>query len=73
MGCLWSNKYRFLDNLWARERDLQRLEATLKTREEFNITLNEEKYQFNLREVSYCGQVFKKSGVKPDKLKIKAF
>ena len=54
-----------------REHD-RRLEATLQKCEEINLTLNEQKCKFNVKQVSYCGHKFTKDGVKPDDSKIKA-
>ncbi|XP_028411675.1 uncharacterized protein K02A2.6-like [Dendronephthya gigantea] len=49
-----------------------RLEATLQRCEEINLTLNLDKCKFKMNEVSYCGHIFTKDGVKPDESKIKA-
>ena len=49
-----------------------RLEATLQRCEEINLTLNVNKCKFKVDEVSYCGHIFTKDGVKPCESKIKA-
>ena len=49
----------------------RRLEATLQKCEEINLTLNEQKCKFKVKQVSYCGHKFTKDGVKPDDSKIK--
>ena len=50
----------------------QRLQAAIHRCEKINLTLNEEKCEFNVDEVCYCGHYFTKDGVKPDISKIRA-
>ena len=50
----------------------QRLEAAVQICEKINLTLNEEKCEFNVGEVCYCGHYFTKDVVKPDVSKIRA-
>ena len=50
----------------------QRLEAAVQRCKKINLTLNEEKCEFNVGEVCYCGHYFTKDGVKPDVSKIRA-
>ena len=50
----------------------ERLEAVLKRCGEINLTLNREKCQFRVREVSYIGHILNSNGVQPDPEKVRA-
>ncbi|CAB3992300.1 Hypothetical predicted protein [Paramuricea clavata] len=50
----------------------ERLMNTLQRCEEINLTLNKEKCEFRVKEVTYIGHKLTREGVKPDEQKVKA-
>lgn len=49
----------------------QGLEAVLQRCKWMNLTLNKEKCEFNVKEVTYFGQKLVKNGIKPDEEKLR--
>ena len=50
----------------SQEEHDEQLEAVLKRCEEINLTLNKEKCQFRVPEVTYIGHILNSKGVQPD-------
>ena len=56
----------------SQEEHNERLEAVLKRCEQINLTLNKEKCQFRVQEVTYIGHTLNAKGVQPDSEKVRA-
>ena len=56
----------------SQEQHDERLEAVLKRCEQINLTLNKEKCQFRVPEVTYIGHILNAKGVQPDSEKVTA-
>ena len=56
----------------SQEEHDERLEAVLKRCEQINLTLNKEKCQFRVQEVTYIGHTLNAKGVQPDSEKVRA-
>ena len=56
----------------SQEEHDERLEAVLKRCEQINLTLNKEKCQFRVPEVTYIGHILNAKGVQPDPEKVRA-
>ena len=60
--------------VWGATADehIERLKKTLQRCEEINLTLNKEKCEFRVKEVTYIGHKLTPDGVKPDERKVEA-
>ena len=62
----------FLYGGTSQEEHDERLESVLKRCEQINLTLNKEKCQFRVPEVTYINHTLNAKGVQPDSEKIRA-